>query len=182
MKYARLFSMTLMSLIIISASDNVRAQSVSRVYRYSHCDCAGVLPDLIRVGAKEVPIRFDEHSDEQALKSFRSIKYSVWLGIASRLYVTGTYNAAESTFRLEHWYTVVPFTEYLVKDEESIPHEVYKVRRKALRRSDFERTVGFDPYSPKFNPAFYQRRGRRVRAKRAASYKDLQRAATHVES
>jgi hypothetical protein len=158
---------------MVIMSGELRAQRSSRVYRYNHCDCAGELPDQIRMGAKEVPIRFDEHSDEQALKSFRSLKYSVRLGVADRLYVVGTYHAAKSTFRLEHWYVLVPFTEYVVKDMNIIPHQVYQVRRRGLRRSDFERTGDFDPGSPRFNPAVYQRKGRRVRGTRAASSKGL---------
>jgi hypothetical protein len=121
-----------------------------------------------------MPIQFDEHSDEQALRSFRSLKYSVWLGVYDRLYVIGTYVAAKSTFRLDRWYTIIPFTEYLVKDESILPHKVYKKRRVNLRRSDFERTGDFDPGSQKFNPSIYQRKRERTRQMRTASNKALQ--------
>ncbi|HEY5883616.1 MAG TPA: hypothetical protein VIT88_02970 [Pyrinomonadaceae bacterium] len=112
-----------------------------------------------------MPIRFDEHSDEQALKSLRSLKHSVWLGVYDRLYIIGSYDAAKSTFRLDHWYTIIPFTEYLVKDESVLPHKIYKKRRVGLQRSDFERSGDFDPGSPKFNPAIYERKRGRGRAK-----------------
>jgi hypothetical protein len=121
-----------------------------------------------------MPIQFDEHSDEQALKSFRSLKHSVWLGVIDQLYVVGIYDAAKSTLRLRHWYAIVPFTEYLVKDQSVIPHEVYKKRRANLRRSDFERTADFDPASREFNPFIYQRKRASVRQARAASNKALQ--------
>jgi hypothetical protein len=154
--------------------DDLRAQSNSRVYRYSHCDCAGELTDEIQIGSKGIGIQFDEHSNVQALKSFRSLKYRVWVGVMGQLYVVGTHDAAKSTFRLEHWYAIVPFTEYLVKDMNIVPHEVHKINRTSLRRSDFERTGDFDPHSPKFNPSIYQRKGQKERGKRAASNKGLQ--------
>ena len=156
-----------MTLTIVSiGGSDLRAQSSSRVYRYSRCDCAYELPDQIRIGSKLMPIQFEEHSDEQALKSFRSLKYSVFLGVYDRLYVIGAYDAAKSTFRLDRWYTIIPFTEYIVKDESVLPHRVYKKRRANLRRSDFKRTDDFDPASPKFNPSIYQRKRDRVRQKR----------------
>jgi hypothetical protein len=168
MKYFRPALMSLMTLVILSMSADLRAQPGSRVYRYEDCDCAGELPDQIRVGAKLLPIRFDENSAEQALKSFRAVKYSVWVGIYDRVYVVGTLNAAKGTFRLERWYTIVPFTEYLQKMNTGLP-EVRKIRRSGLRRSDFKTTADFDPYSPEFNPAAYQRRRHRRQVKRAAS-------------
>ena len=179
-KYARLSWLSLMTLIIVSIGGDVGAQSSSREYRYSRCDCAYQPPDEIRIGSKLMPIRFDEHSDEQALKSLRSLKYSVLLGVVNHLYVIGTYDAAKSTFRLDRWYTIVPFTEYLVKDQSVLPHEVYKKKRVNLRRSDFERTGDFDPGSPKFNPSIYQRKRARARQKKAASNKALQVTADSV--
>lgn len=180
MKYARASLLGSITFIIISMSGELRAQSGSRVYRYSHCNCAGHLPDQIRIGSQDMPIRFDEHSDEQSLKSFRSLKYSVWLGVVRQLYVVGTYNAAISRFRLNGWYAIVPFTEYLIKDENVIPHQVYKIRRSNLKRSDFERTSDFDPDSPEFNPSLYQRKEQRRRGKKAAANKHLQRSENSV--
>jgi hypothetical protein len=96
------------------------------------------------------------------------------VGVVDQLYVVGAYDAAKSTLRLSRWYAIVPFTEYLVKDQSVIPHEVYKKRRVNLRRSDFERTADFDPASPEFNPFIYQRNRARVRQATAASSKRLQ--------
>ena len=158
MKYARASLMGLMTLIIICMSSELRAQSGSRAYRYSHCNCAGRLPDQIRIGSQDMPIQFDEDSDEKSLKSFRSLKYSVWLGVVRQLYVVGIYKAAKGRFRLNGWYAIVPFTEYLIKDENVIPHQVHKIKRSSLKRSDFERNGDFDPNSPKFNPSLYQRK------------------------
>jgi hypothetical protein len=169
MKYPRVCPLSIMTLIIFSTSNDLRAQSGSQIYRYSHCDCAFQLTDQIRIGSKDIGIRFHEQSDEQALQSFRSLKYGVWLGVVGQLYVVGTHDAGRSTFRLEHWYTIVPFTEYWVKDWNTVPHEVHKVNRNSLRRSDFKRTDSFDPDTPTFHPSFYQRK--RTHRKRAASQK-----------
>jgi hypothetical protein len=175
MKYARSSWLSVMTLTIVSiGGSDLRAQSGSRVYRYSRCDCAYELPDQIRIGSKLMPIQFDEHSDEQALKSFRSLNYSVFLGVYDRLYVIGAYDAAKSKFRLDRWYAIVPFTEYLAKDHSVLSGEVYKKKRSNLRRTDFKRTADFDPASPEFNPLIYQRKRERVRQKRAASNKALQ--------
>ena len=160
MNYARVCVMSLLTLTIFSLSNDLRAQSASREYRYSYCDCAYELTDQIRIGSKKIGIAFDEHSNVEALKSFRSLKYGVWLGVLDQVYVVGTHDAGNCTFRLEHWYTVAPFTEYWVKDWNTVPQKVYKINRRNLRRSDFKRTDDFDPDSPNFNPSIYQRKGR----------------------
>jgi hypothetical protein len=162
MKNVRFCLLTLITFLLVSSTDDLRAQSSSTTYRYAHCDCAYQLTDQIRIRSEAIGIRFHEQSDQQALHSFRSLKYSVWLGVVGQLYLEGTHNPGNGTFRLEHWYAIVPFTEYL-QDMTSYPHEVQKLKRNGLRRSDFKRTDDFDPDARKFNPSIHQRK--RARAK-----------------
>jgi hypothetical protein len=62
MKNPILTSLSIMTLIMASIASELKAQSSSRAYRYSYCNCAYQLTDQIRIGSKLMPIQFDEHS------------------------------------------------------------------------------------------------------------------------
>lgn len=94
-----------------------------------------------------------------ALDSLLALKWNVLYanGAGDRIVLVGEYEPHGKSFRLTHWYLKVPFEALVVKDEAVVPHEIHKVTRQSLERTDFESDYGFDPNNPAFDPKAFQR-------------------------
>lgn len=127
-------------------------------YGYVFHESTGQSQYIIMDG-REVPVKFDDASNQIALKSFYALKPGIVYqnNEGDRIFVLGDYDRQSQSFRLSHWYIKVPFEEVVIEDETHIPHNVHKVTRQSLERTDFEPKNGFNPNDPAFDPKSFQK-------------------------
>ena len=130
-------------------------------YGYVFHESTGPNQYIIMEG-RQVPIKglVSDASDQLALKSLQALKWNVLYpnGDGDKIFVRGEYDPQSQSFRLTHWYIKTPFESLAIEDETDVPHNVHKVTRDSLERTDFEIKNGFDPKDPGFDPKTYQRR------------------------
>ena len=97
-------------------------------------------------------------SMQMALKSLEGLKWNVLFpnSRGDKIFLRGEYDPQSHSFRLSHWYIKVPFEAVVLEDETNVPHNMQKVTRQSLERTDFEARNGFDPNDPAFDPKSFQ--------------------------
>ena len=129
-------------------------------YGYVFQESTGQNQYIIMDGRK-VPIKdfVSDASDQLALKSLQALSSNVLYPNAQgdKIFLRGEYDHQSNSFRLSHWYIKIPFEALVIEDETHIPHNMHKVTRQSLERTDFEIRNGFDPKDPAFDPKAYQR-------------------------
>ena len=93
------------------------------------------------------------------LKSLQALKWNVLYpnSEGNRIFLRGRYDHQSQSLHLSYWYIKVPFEALVLEDETRVPHDIHKVTRQSLERSDFEIRNGFNPNDPGFDPRLFQR-------------------------
>jgi hypothetical protein len=129
-------------------------------YGYVFQESTGQNQYIIMDGRK-VPIKdfVSDASHQLALKSLQALRLNVLYPNAQgdKIFLRGEYDHQSNSFRLSHWYIKIPFEALVIDDETHVPHNVHKVTRQSLERTDFETRNGFDPKDSVFDPKAYQR-------------------------
>ena len=109
---------------------------------------------------RKVPIKsfVSDTSDPMALKSLRALKWNVLYpnSRGNKISLRGEYDSQSESFRVIHWYIKAPFEALIIEDESHMPHNVNKVTRQSLERTDFETRHDFNPNDPTFDPKKFQ--------------------------
>jgi hypothetical protein len=151
-----------LSTVFLIASCFTSARGQPNEYGYIFYESTGQ-NQFILIGRREVPVTFDRiGSDRIALHALRSLKASILYGNSNgrSIILVGEFQARTHVFTLTHWYIRTPFVEWVVKDETHVPHQFNKKLRQTLRREDFQKDEGFDPYDAGFDPRSFSRRSK----------------------
>ena len=114
----------------------------------------------IMMDGRKLPIKsfVSDTSDPMALKSLRALKWNVLYpnSRGDKIFLRGEYDSQSQSFRLSHWYIKVPFESLVIEDETHVPHNINKITRQSLERTDFETRDGINPNDPAFDPKKFQ--------------------------
>lgn len=154
-KMKELFVLLLCVALFTSCNRDKKVTEYGYVFEESTGDNRFILME-----GRKVPVNtfVADPSMQMALKSLEGLRWNVLYpnSRGDKIFLRGEYDPQSKSFRLSHWYIKVPFEAVVVEDETVVPHNVRKVTRQSLERTDFEAKNGFNPNDPAFDPKSFQ--------------------------